>query len=276
LLLDYQRHTPGIKVIRQDHGGSAAARNKGLALINSKYVMFCDADDEILELSLLDFETLAGKNYDLIAFSYELRKQDGEIQRIELMKDERCVTSKSVDNELRSRLMENLGFWRYAYRSEFLRRNQIRFIGELDEIGADYFVLDDFFFFLGALSSSKVVAISPHFVYRYYSNPQATMERYKRQSRFMARAAILALRNNELAIDRDGFEWFLSVLSEQTVNSFRVLNLIDAIKYQWSFRIFFWHLSALKNQSLSLAHLKLQVLITYLIIRKVFYKLRHF
>ncbi len=53
VLREYENLHPSIiKVVDKSNGGAASARNKGLDIAQGKYVMFVDADDQIVENTL--------------------------------------------------------------------------------------------------------------------------------------------------------------------------------------------------------------------------------
>ncbi|MVW74636.1 glycosyltransferase family 2 protein [Pseudomonas xionganensis] len=48
LLADYQGRYPAIRIIEQENGGAASARNHGIREANGRYALMLDADDELL------------------------------------------------------------------------------------------------------------------------------------------------------------------------------------------------------------------------------------
>lgn len=69
IILELQKRQSRIRYFYQENQGVSAARNKGLALANGKYVMFVDADDYIKKNSLAFLYRTAEKfNTDILVF----------------------------------------------------------------------------------------------------------------------------------------------------------------------------------------------------------------
>ena len=246
LIREFQKNNPQIYFIEQENSGSAAARNRGMALVDSEYVMFCDSDDEIKVFPWDSFLQAAKSKKDLVFFDYELVQRNGGIVRVDSefsFNDQKNL--EIISDELRSDLMRSMGFWRYAYRVDFLSDYGIRFIGELEEVAADFFVLDDYFFLLSVLSNAKTIEHIPEVVYRYYANQNATMNRFKKQSCYMARAALIQIKELSFNESFGDKSWYTLTLRTQLIESFTLLRLVDALRFQWSFRRSFWTLNKL-------------------------------
>jgi glycosyltransferase involved in cell wall biosynthesis len=219
--------------------GSAGARNTGLSLVKSKFVMFCDSDDEIT-LPSSNFDDLILKDSDFIVFDYEWIQKD----QVSILKklNEICKANdkQRLSLECKTLLLQEMGFWRYIYRTSFLIENKIRFVGELNEINADFFVLDDYFFILKVLTCAEIFTYVPNVLYKYYANPSASFERFRRQSRFMGRAANIQMRDEFIGLDVDSTKWYGSKISEQLTSSFKVISLIDSFREIPSFVRAIW------------------------------------
>lgn len=239
ILEEFRAIYSSIELVRIFRGGSAGARNAGLSLVSSKYVMFCDSDDEIASsnfgiLDSLDLEV------DFIVFDYELI-QANQMKMKKTLKG--VLGAKKIEElsfEMKTFLMGEMGFWRYIYRTSFLKENKIRFIGELDEIRADYFVLDDYFFLLGVLSQASTFIYIPRTIYYYFFNSSASYQRFRRQSRFMGRAANIQMKEMEDELSKKPVGWFGSMLTKQLFSSFRALSLADTYQYSPSFAKAIW------------------------------------
>lgn len=239
ILEEFRAIYSSIELVRIFRGGSAGARNAGLSLVSSKYVMFCDSDDEIASsnfgiLDSLDLEV------DFIVFDYELI-QANQMKIKKTLKG--VLGAKKIEElsfEMKTFLMGEMGFWRYIYRTTFLKENKIRFIGELDEIRADYFVLDDYFFLLGVLSQASTFIYIPCTIYYYFFNSSASYQRFRRQSRFMGRAANIQMEEMEDELRKKPVGWFGSMLTKQLFSSFRALSLADTYQYSPSFAKAIW------------------------------------
>lgn len=228
-----------IELIRIVRGGSAGARNAGLSLVSSKYVMFCDSDDEIASSSLTILNSL-DTEVDFIVFDYELIKKSQVRTKKTLHGVLGAKKKQELSFDIKDILMREMGFWRYIYRTSFLNDNKIRFVGELDEIRADYFVLDDYFFLLGVLAQAKTFVYIPRTIYRYFFNSSASYERFRRQSRFMGKAAKIQMEELKDVLNNKALSWFGFMLAKQLFSSFRALNVADTYQYSPSFFKAIW------------------------------------
>jgi glycosyltransferase involved in cell wall biosynthesis len=257
-----------LEFLRIPRSGSAGARNIGLSLITSKYVMFCDSDDEVIASSF-DAFNFPESNFDFLIFDYELMKNHQVTLQRAFTATREFSDEDEITVEVRHLLLEQMGFWRYIYRTSFLRENKIRFIGELDEIKADFFVLDDYFFLLGVLSSATTFGYIPRGIYRYHSNTSASFERFRRQSRFMGRAAYIQMGELLNVLNEESKTWFGARLSEQIMSSFKVLKESDSFIKSPSFARAIWTVNQ-KFKKSSLKNLSLQFIeMAYVLARKI-------
>ncbi|MDX9706331.1 MAG: glycosyltransferase family 2 protein [Azospira sp.] len=76
---------PGCRFIRQDNAGPAAARNHGLRLSSGEYVLFLDADDELLPGAVDAIRSAAARHPEvgLILGAHIDRTPDGRETRVE-------------------------------------------------------------------------------------------------------------------------------------------------------------------------------------------------
>jgi glycosyltransferase involved in cell wall biosynthesis len=234
IVYDFVKSKNKVSLIQQSRGGSASARNSGLRLVQTEYVMFCDADDEILPVSFFEIDEIMHKEPDLIYFDYQVRVfEETHVVRTE------AFAGGEGDSEIKSetlnKLVEDMGFWRILYKVAFLRRNQIRFYGELQEISADFFVLDDYFFLLKALSCAVNVHKCDGEIYRYYRSPSPKIESYRLQSRFMARAAYKQISEIRKFNSEIRTNWYQKQLARQLLSSYKILSFKDNIRYFISF-----------------------------------------
>ena len=73
-----ESYNESIYLIRKKNGGVSSARNFGLDYSNSKYVWFCDSDDDLYSKTMNSFisELVSRKKCDLLTFGYEYVKDD--------------------------------------------------------------------------------------------------------------------------------------------------------------------------------------------------------
>lgn len=71
-----------IVIVQQKNAGSGAARNRGIAMSDTKFIWFIDSDDYILESSSNKAKNILKKEgYDLLFFDYVIKENNDEIVR---------------------------------------------------------------------------------------------------------------------------------------------------------------------------------------------------
>lgn len=158
-----------VKYIYQSNRGQAVARNAGMRIVQTDYVVFIDADDfvsgdmvEVLQRNLV--------NQDLLLFSAGIKK---EIQ----------LTRYNNYNRMKSVCSQNMSGWEYfnktypeevnvspclmAYRTDFLESNKIHFPEGI-------FYEDNFFFFQVINKAKYLMAIEEELYTRRYRADSTT------------------------------------------------------------------------------------------------------
>lgn len=126
------------KVISQPNQGQGVARNNGITLAKGEYLMFVDPDDYIEKNSLeIIYNKFQQTNVDVIQFDYTRIKEDGElIEPISFSQKIKKEFKYSIkDNEtydwhdIKKRSLTGLSLtgWDKAYRTDFIKKNNIKF-----------------------------------------------------------------------------------------------------------------------------------------------------
>ncbi|WP_144018910.1 bifunctional glycosyltransferase family 2 protein/CDP-glycerol:glycerophosphate glycerophosphotransferase [Demequina sp. NBRC 110056] len=130
----------GIRVVRPEkNGGLGAARNFGLAQVETDYVMFVDSDDYLNRGALARIEAeLDEGDVDLIVFNHELLYPHRT--RTASNKLDGLAARGNTTLEASPELLEVLNVaWNKVYRTAFLRENQLSFpVGYYEDVPVTY------------------------------------------------------------------------------------------------------------------------------------------
>lgn len=118
---DYRARYRQIKVIHQENGGLAAARNTGLSNAAGKYVTFMDSDDSIEPDYLERVPEYLKKPCDIIAFSYYVDYPQTGTSRIQAIPETESVSAAEAVRTLERSGALNM-VWNKIYRRDLLDR----------------------------------------------------------------------------------------------------------------------------------------------------------
>ncbi len=146
--------------------GAGHARNIGLEHANGSWIIFMDADDELLEnsLGIWDEATRSNEDSDIIYFNTETNSTD-EGDRV--IKKKRIISALQCSKD---KLNDYLKFeftepWGKVIRHKFLRDNDIRFQESL--------VANDYMFSISSGYYAKNIAYWPISFYKAISRPSS-------------------------------------------------------------------------------------------------------
>lgn len=128
-----------IKLIHQENQGPSMARNNGIEVANSKYVMFIDSDDEYHNKTLeLLYNEISKGNYEVVIGNYKLN-ENRNILRSNFTNGDK---SKCMDFLFKNNLF-NVN-WNKIYLLDIIKDNNVRFdknykLGEDARFNLEYF-----------------------------------------------------------------------------------------------------------------------------------------
>lgn len=137
ILADYTQRMPNLRIIRQENGGLAAARNSGLAVARSKWLLFVDSDDFIAPEMIESLVSIAEQD-DLdvticnAIFHHEGRKPDHPLYTT--APNSRLQSGREwLKERLRAKFLPHM-VWMHLYRRTLLEEQGLRFIeGQVHE-----------------------------------------------------------------------------------------------------------------------------------------------
>ena len=169
-----------VRTIHKENGGVSSARNAGIDAASGEWIMFCDADDEILPGTIAEM-LKEGGDADLILGgqeTYAINRRRNLLSVSRHLKRECFALEKSDFSS---------GFYRFyqtnnllacnskIYRTEVLKKNNIRF-------NTDFVVLEDYDFVLSFLPFCRKICSSSAVTYRWYTE-KGGAPYYARRSR---------------------------------------------------------------------------------------------
>jgi glycosyltransferase involved in cell wall biosynthesis len=128
IIKDFASKDARIKLFQKENGGSASARNMGLALAQGEFIQFLDADDTIeptkieRQITLMEQELL-----DVTYSDYCMVNEDGTHE------DKKGHTFNLFKLLIGWGLFGTIPFHAFIYRHEFLRQNKILSSSEIRE-----------------------------------------------------------------------------------------------------------------------------------------------
>jgi glycosyltransferase involved in cell wall biosynthesis len=183
-----------INYLQTENRGSAASRNIAIQHVSTKWLCFLDGDDSILVDRLASLMTeFSFENCDLIATNFY--NQEFFVLGQLPVKIENSMIIKI--NELES-IYENMGFWRYIYRTDFIARNRIVFLPTHQQLGiGEKYYLDDVFWLIQNATFAKTIFLADdEFIFYVYEQRPETSEirdTYRRMEKRISEATMIYL-----------------------------------------------------------------------------------
>ena len=146
-----------ITLINQRNQGLSMARNNGMDIAKGDYVWFVDSDDWISKDAIKKLMPFLDGVNDLISFGIVASSEKGEVQKCCSFNGVRTISGKDT---FRQRCVHSTAAWKAAYRMEFLKGKDLRFMpGVYNE---------DDEFCLRTSYLAETVTILPEPLYYYY------------------------------------------------------------------------------------------------------------
>ncbi|WP_414043552.1 glycosyltransferase [Macrococcus animalis] len=132
---DYQKQYPNIKIISQQNGGIASARNTGIKAATGEYLVMLDSDDFYSKVFFKDiFEFIAeNNNPDIVLFDfnyyYMLDERQERVQRSFKPSDFKGLTGlQAVEMILDKELMFSWYAWPFFVKTDLIKQNDLYFV----------------------------------------------------------------------------------------------------------------------------------------------------
>jgi glycosyltransferase involved in cell wall biosynthesis len=183
-------------ILNHKNLGSAASRNLALQKATRDFVFFWDIDDqinidELMHMSEHTFESFA----DICKGNFAILSQKSSLKPS--MSPSGYLMASIADNS--NNIVEDMGYWRYLYRREFLSCNGIRFLPTLDELRTNVFILDDVFFLIQVASTNGRILNSvnrpPVYLYSASKHTPQSWRNFQNQASSFAEASIVCYRH---------------------------------------------------------------------------------
>lgn len=163
-----------VQLIRQKNLGVSAARNHGIDVARGEFLHFMDVDDMINEMFYQKLVTsMLETGVDISCSAMVNQRVSSQTNFFKKVK-----VYRSVSEKLKVTYVGRIGYvWRYVFRTEFLKRNNIRF-----EEGR---IVEDLMFSLRALYFADGLVVVPRaqYTYVYRKDSQLTIAGEEEQAK---------------------------------------------------------------------------------------------
>jgi glycosyltransferase involved in cell wall biosynthesis len=170
-----------IKVIHQQNGGQAHARNVGINNAKGEYIGFVDNDDTVEpEMFKVLLNNALSDSFDISSVSFKELKENGKIEDRQHYSIISEFSNKEGVKEILSRKKLDIYVWTKIYKRHFLLSHNILF----EEGQNDEDILFNFAAYTKA--SSSILVDIPLYVYHYKSGSEARRIRIERINSYLS------------------------------------------------------------------------------------------
>lgn len=165
-----------VSVIHKENGGVSKARNIGIEVSSGKYIIFVDSDDWI-ECCLLKYVDAFVDDFEIVYYGHKNYCMDGDIVSYHPYSIS-CCNKEEMENGIvhlkyNSSKFEYFGYtWNKVFRSEIIKKNNIKFIEGLTLREDELFTME----YCQQISSLHVVSESLY-NYRFMNNGLSVTEK---------------------------------------------------------------------------------------------------
>jgi glycosyltransferase involved in cell wall biosynthesis len=216
----------GFKLFNRINEGSASSRNFGIHQVQTEYLVFMDYDDSINSENLIKcLELFRVCEGDLAITEYLITPEN----IVKMMPPLHGGIERNRDE-----IFENMGFWRYIYRTRWVLEQKLFFYPSFAQAGG-FFILDDAYFMLQIAASSANVldlkGLSPFYEYQLDPLRPGSWERYLAQVTLIPQVSLSFLKSNQYLSMREklDFNWLEERLMSFTLQSISRLNFVDSM-----------------------------------------------
>ena len=165
ILDEYAARDSRFKVIHKKNAGVSAARNDGIKNADADYIHFLDADDWIDADFYAHMLTVAmDANADMVVSGFV---SDNKYTKPIVYKNVKLL--KTIKEKLiGTRALTDSYVWRYLFKTDFIRKNNMLF-------NTNLIAQEDTLFVLGAIESANAIVIVPWVNYHYMFNENSAL-----------------------------------------------------------------------------------------------------